>query len=118
VVLPPRLFSSVTPEKIVELMRLGAGEERPLAVSTEHIVESFYGVPGFPRLESEAALRQAIAQGVRDGVFGYVGHAAPPHPPPIRGGQGRASGCARRGATWSVARWPGSTSNCRRRPWT
>jgi len=73
VVLPPRLFSSVTPEKIVELMRLGAGEGHPLAVSTEQIVESFYGVPGFPRLESEAVLRQAIAQGVRDGVFGYVG---------------------------------------------
>ena len=72
-VLPPRLFTSVTPEKIVELMRLGEGEEPALAVGTDQIVESFYGVPDFPRLESEAALRRAIAQGVRDGVFGYVG---------------------------------------------
>jgi hypothetical protein len=70
-VLPPRLFTSVTPEKIVELMRMG--EELALAVGTDQIVESFYGVPGFPRVESEAALRKAIVQGVRDGVFGYVG---------------------------------------------
>lgn len=74
-VLPPRLFTSVTPEKIVELMRLGEGEEPSQAVGTDQIVESFYGVPGFPRLESEAALRQAIAQGVQGGTFGYVGRA-------------------------------------------
>jgi len=70
---PPRLFTSVTPEKIVELMRLGEGEEPVLAIGTDQIVESFYGVPGFPRLESEAALRKAIADGVREGIFGYVG---------------------------------------------
>jgi hypothetical protein len=73
VILPPRLFSSVTPEKIVELMRLGEGEKPTLTIGTEDIVESFYGVPGFPRLESEVAIRRAIAQGVHDGVFGYVG---------------------------------------------
>ncbi|MFB0536081.1 MAG: DUF499 domain-containing protein [Anaerolineae bacterium] len=72
-VLPRRLFTSVTPEKIVELMRLGEGEEPSQAVGTDHIVESFYGVLGFPRLESEAALRQAIAQGVQERTFGYVG---------------------------------------------
>ncbi len=72
-ILPPRLFTSVTPEKIVELMRLGEGKEPVLFVSTDQVVKSFYGVPGFPRLESEAALRQAIAEGVREGIFGYVG---------------------------------------------
>ncbi|MBC8450530.1 MAG: ATP-binding protein [Chloroflexi bacterium] len=72
-ILPPRLFTSVTPEKIVELMRLGEGKEQVLFVSTDQVVESFYGVPGFPRLESEAALRQAIAKGVQEGIFGYVG---------------------------------------------
>ena len=60
------------PEKIVELMRLGEGDEPVLAVSLEQIVESFYGVPSFPTLESERAIRQAIAEGVRDGTFGYV----------------------------------------------
>jgi hypothetical protein len=74
-VLPPRLFRSVTPDKIMELMRLGEGEDAPLAIRTAQIVESFYSVPGFPRLESEAVLRRAIAQGMRDGVFGYVGRA-------------------------------------------
>jgi hypothetical protein len=53
----------------MELMRLGEGEDAPLAIKTAQIVESFYSVPGFPRLESEAVLRRAIAQGVRDGVF-------------------------------------------------
>jgi hypothetical protein len=75
IVSPPRVFTSVTPEKIVELMRLGEGEEQSQAVGTDQIVESFYGVPGFPRLESEAALRRAIAQGVQAGTFGYVGRA-------------------------------------------
>jgi hypothetical protein len=75
VVSPPRLFASVTPQKIVELMRLGEGEGASLGIGTAQIVESFYSVPGFPRLESEAALRRAIAQGVQEGVFGYVGRA-------------------------------------------
>jgi len=74
-VLPRRLFTSVTPDKILELMRLGEGSGASLGIRTAQIVESFYGVPGFPRLESEAVLRRAIAQGVRDGVFGYVGRA-------------------------------------------
>jgi hypothetical protein len=68
-----RLFTSVTPEKIVELMRLGEGEEPVLAVGTDQIVGSFYSVLDFPRLESEAALRKAVADGVREGIFGYVG---------------------------------------------
>jgi hypothetical protein len=72
-VLPPRLFTQVTPDKILELMRLGEEAGAPLGIKTSQIVESFYSVPGFPRLESEAVLRRAIARGVRDGIFGYVG---------------------------------------------
>ena len=70
---PPRLFTSVTPEKIVELMRLGQGEEPAVAVGTDQIVGAFYGALDFIRVESEAALRRAIAQGVQEGIFGYVG---------------------------------------------
>jgi len=70
---PPRVFTTVTADKIVELMCLGVGESASLAVSLAQIVESFYSVPGFPRLESEAALRKAIADGVEAGIFGYVG---------------------------------------------
>jgi hypothetical protein len=72
---PPRLFTSVTPQKIVELMRLGEGEETRPGTTTAQILESFYGVIEFPRLMSDTVLRQAIAQGVREGVFGYVGRA-------------------------------------------
>ncbi len=74
-VLPPRLFTQVTPDKILELVRLGEEAGAPLGIKTSQIVESFYSVPGFPRLESEAVLRRAIARGVRDGIFGYVGRA-------------------------------------------
>jgi hypothetical protein len=75
VVLPPRLFTTVTPAKIVELMRLGSEAGAALGVKAADIVEAFYGVPGSPRLESEAVLRRAIAQGVLEGTFGYVGRA-------------------------------------------
>lgn len=72
---PPKVFTTVTADKIVELMCLGVGESASLAVSLAQIVESFYSVPGFPRLESEAALRKAIADGVEAGIFGYIGRA-------------------------------------------
>lgn len=77
VVSPPRLFTTVTPDKIVQLMHLGETENPRLGVSMAQVVESFYSVPGFPRLESEAVLRRAIARGVREGSFGYVGRFDP-----------------------------------------
>jgi len=70
---PPKVFDTVTVDKIVALMRLGSGENASLAVSLAQIVDSFYSVPGFPRLESVAVLRKAIADGVEAGTFGYVG---------------------------------------------
>ena len=75
VVSPPRLFTTITPEKVLELMQLGSGAGAPLGVKTAEIVEAFYSVPGFPRLESEGVLRRAIAHGVQNGAFGYVGRA-------------------------------------------
>jgi len=73
---PPKVFATVTADKIVELMQLGAREDAPLIASLGQVVASFYGVLGFPRVESEAVLRQAIADGVEVGTFGYVGRAA------------------------------------------
>jgi hypothetical protein len=70
---PPRLFTSVTPEKIIALMRLGADDNAPLGASLAQVSEAFYSVLGFPRLEDEAVLRRAIIRGVREGVFGFVG---------------------------------------------
>ncbi len=74
-----RVYSTVTPNKIVELMRLGeslgAGEPATLGLTTEQIRDSFYGIIGFPRLEDESVLRRAIVAGVKDGAFGFVGRA-------------------------------------------
>lgn len=73
---PPRLFSSVTPEKILELLQIGCGEGSALGVTTGKIIESFYEILGYPRLESDNVIRKAIANGVRTGVFGYIGRAS------------------------------------------
>jgi hypothetical protein len=73
---PPRLFPSVTPEKILELLKIGSSKGSPLGVTTGKIVESFYEILGYPRLESDNVIRQAVANGVRSGVFGYTGRAS------------------------------------------
>jgi hypothetical protein len=73
---PPRLFFSVTPEKILELLHLGTGMGSSIGITTGKLVESFYEILGYPRLESEKALRQAISLGVRNGTFGYIGRAS------------------------------------------
>jgi Protein of unknown function (DUF499) len=74
-----RVYSSLTPGKMVELLRLGeslaAGEPASLGLTTEQIRDSFYGIIGFPRLEDDNVLRRAIIAGVKDGTFGYVGRA-------------------------------------------
>jgi Protein of unknown function (DUF499) len=72
-----RVYSSVTPGKLVELMRLGEsageGQPAPLGIGVEQVRDSFYSVIGFPRLEDENVLRRALSAGVKEGVFGYVG---------------------------------------------
>ena len=73
---PPRLFSSVTPEKVIDLLRLGNQPGAAISINTSQIVESFYSVLGFPRLENETVLRRAIASGVQSGAFGYIGRAS------------------------------------------
>jgi hypothetical protein len=76
VVSPPRLFSSLRPGKIVELLRLGVGADENRAVGVDQVIAAFYEVPGLPRLESDAAIRQAIAAGVQEHAFGLVGRAS------------------------------------------
>lgn len=71
IVSPPRLFSSVTPDKIVQLMALD-GSGGPTA-GVDQVIATFYEVLGSPRLESEAVVRRAIARGVRERAFGFVG---------------------------------------------
>jgi hypothetical protein len=86
IVSPPRLFTSVTSEKTIELMQLGEEEDSPLGISLAQIVEAFYSVLGFPRLENEAVIRRAIAKGVRAGTFGYVARQLDPHQIKEKGG--------------------------------
>ena len=76
VVSPPRLFSTVTPEKVIDLLRLGNQPGAAISINTAQIVESFYSVLGFPRLENETVLRRAIANGVQSGALGYIGRAS------------------------------------------
>jgi hypothetical protein len=71
IVSPPRLFSSVTPDKIIQLMALD-GSGGP-AVGVDQVIATFYEVLGSPRLESEAVVRRAVARGVRERAFGFVG---------------------------------------------
>lgn len=74
-----RVYATITPSKLIELMRLGErtaeGQLAVLGVTTEQLRDSFYSVIGFPRLEDEAVLRRAVIAGVKDGTFGYVGRS-------------------------------------------
>lgn len=77
IVPPPRLFDSVTPSRVVELMRLGEAleEDKPprMGIPTRQIRDAFFETLGFPRLVSEEVIKWAITLGVRDGTLGYVG---------------------------------------------
>lgn len=74
---PRRLFPTITPQKLAELMRLGE-EGGQHAVTVGQVIDAFYGVLDFPRLESSAAILRAISAGVREGRFGYVGAQGAP----------------------------------------
>jgi hypothetical protein len=74
----PRLFSTLTPTKIVELFNLGDGQPSSLGVRTRNIIDGFYSFLGFTRLTTaNAVIRTAIARGVREGMFGYTAGLAP-----------------------------------------
>ena len=46
---PPRVFTSVTPDKLIDLMRMGDGQEQARSYDVKRIIDTFYGTPGFPR---------------------------------------------------------------------
>ncbi|MBI2859364.1 MAG: AAA family ATPase, partial [Chloroflexi bacterium] len=75
-----KVFSSTTPRKIVELMRLGEaepGQAPRLGNKTSEIRDAFYSFMGFTRLDTSDALRKAIARGVQESVFGYTSGTVP-----------------------------------------
>jgi len=81
VVSPPRLFGSLAPRRIVELLRLGeapeAGQPARLGIRTREVQDAFFGILGFPRLTEQGVLRRAIVRGAGEGVFGYYGQGEP-----------------------------------------
>jgi hypothetical protein len=75
----PRVFSTLTPGKIIELFKLGEGKAPKLGVRTSEIVDGFYSFLGFTRLMTAAVIRKAVAKGIvgPDPAFGYFAGSAP-----------------------------------------
>jgi len=73
----PRVFSTLTPGKIIELFKLGEGKPAKLGARTSELVEGFYSFLGFTRLTASAVIRKAIARGVQEGAFGYIAGTVP-----------------------------------------
>lgn len=63
-----RVFGTLSPRKIVELLRLGAageeGQPARLGIKTSDVQDAFYSFLGFPRLTDASVLRRTIARGV------------------------------------------------------
>jgi hypothetical protein len=72
-----RVFLTLKPAKIVELFKLGEGSPPTLGIRTADLLNGFYSFLGFTRLASASVLSRAIADGVKKGVFGYVGGDPP-----------------------------------------
>ena len=72
-----RVFATTTPNKIVELFKLGEGTPPTLGIKTSDVADGFYSFLGFPRLISGAVVKKAIAKGVQDRFFGYYSGAIP-----------------------------------------
>ncbi len=73
----PRVFSSLTPAKLVEIFRLGEGQPPTLGIRTKEVVDGVYSFLGFPRLINSAVIRRAITRGVQEGTFGYTSGGTP-----------------------------------------
>lgn len=73
----PRVFNTLTPNKIVDLFRLGEGTPPTLGIGTGDVVDGFYSFLGFTRLMTSSVIRKAIAKGVQDAHFGFVSGPKP-----------------------------------------
>jgi hypothetical protein len=72
-----RVFETATPNKIVDLFKLGEGNPPTLGIKTADVVDGFYSFLGFPRLVSSGVVKKAIAKGIHDGFFGYYSGSTP-----------------------------------------
>jgi len=69
------LFDVITPEKLSGLMALGEGEDQRRVMPCQEVVDAAFSYLQFPKLRSAVAIRDAVAQGVTRGVFGYAAMA-------------------------------------------
>lgn len=76
-VVQKRLFSRLNPVKIVELFKLGEGTSPRFGIRAAEVVDGFYSFLGFTRLITSEVIRKTIAQGVQEGIFGYISGAVP-----------------------------------------
>jgi hypothetical protein len=72
-----RVFSTTTPNKVVELFKLGEGTPPTIGIKTADVVDGFYSFLGFPRLINGAVVKKVVAKGVLDSFFGYYSGATP-----------------------------------------
>lgn len=63
--------------KIVESFKLGQGVSSSSGAKCADIVAGYYSFLGFPRLLSDDAIRRGIAEGIKEGYFGYYAGSAP-----------------------------------------
>ncbi len=67
-----KLFTTLRPAKLMSLMLVGKGAGEHCQVETKVILDTFFGTPGFLRLKDANVLRDAIAQGISEGVIVYT----------------------------------------------
>jgi len=72
-----RVFETATPNKIVDLFKLGEGTPPTLGIKTSDVVDGFYSFLGFPRLVSSGVVKKAIAKGIHDDFFAYYSGSTP-----------------------------------------
>jgi hypothetical protein len=72
-----RVFGKLNPAKIIELFKLGEGQPPQLGVRCADLVSGFYSFLGYTRLIDRSVLQRAVAQGVQQGIFGYIAGAVP-----------------------------------------
>lgn len=68
----PKVFPTLKSSKIVELFKLGEGDQPRLGIRVSEVIAGFYSFIGFTRVWSEAVIRGAIAEGVEKRLFGYT----------------------------------------------
>lgn len=77
----PKVHSKLTPQKIIDRLRLGdapaAGEAPRLGVRTSEVQDAFFSFLSPPRLDSVDVIRKAIVQGVSQSLFGYTSGRVP-----------------------------------------